>query len=180
MWKQKNGFTLVEILVTLAIVAIVAAGATVAFLTQMQSKRVEADTEKLHTIENNVKLYSSYPNVFDELKNNLISTSETEPDKQDTVTFTFFAEKSGSKYSVDVGEGCINGDSSLKIKDVCPALYQSFTASSQDKIELESDCGEEGSYSVTFVFNAVKVSDVRGYSISNDAVSTTSSNTLFD
>lgn len=183
MFKKNKGFTLVEILVTLAIVAILSAGVTVVYLTQLSTKRVEADTEQLHYIDENMKLYTSYSDVFSELRDGslLVSVSETEPDKKDTVTFEFVPEKVGSKYVVKIGNGTVNGEAASKIQTVCPKLFNYFTESENDEIKLENDdFKENGKYTVTITFNATKVSAVRDYSISNDAVSVTNANTLFD
>lgn len=185
---NKKGFTLIELIVTVAVLTILASVFVMSNLNAMEKQRKEADVVAMEQIDGYLKELLINEDVFNEIQNNQESILEAPSPNavKNKLVLNFTVTKDGD-------HGCLFIDDSgatmtkigtgantpLYIK--CPILYGYLCeyfdgdADSPGKIQLTSANYKEGTYIVTVEFNAAQISANRPASISNDSISITNS-----
>lgn len=166
--KTKNkGFTLIELVVTIAILAIVSATFAVSYTNVMEDQRKQSDFANLNQIDISIKQLYLYEDAFEEAKNTVYDDNKiklTFPVTYDDVESTSFIELEDAEL--------INGD---KFADECPIAYKYLVDLVGERIDLQANSHKQGYYEILIEFNCAQVSEVRVPTITNDGIIVTSS-----
>jgi prepilin-type N-terminal cleavage/methylation domain-containing protein len=168
---NKKGFTLVELLVTVALMAIVASVVVSSYTNVMESQRMEADMAMLHQLDDSVKQILLYDDAFEDIKDHVYD------DNKMKLTFYLSQNKTDSYVSLDDTIINLGTAEEGNLENTCKVLYQYLVEYiGSDIIDLESSSYKFGTYEIYIEFNGAKVSDIRDYTITNDTLSVTNSN----
>jgi prepilin-type N-terminal cleavage/methylation domain-containing protein len=163
---DKRGYTLMELVVTIAVLAVVSVITVTTYTNVMANQRMKADLATLSQIDDGFKHIFLYDDAFEEVKNYVYDDNKFK--------VNFQIEKIEAKPSVNLEQATIN-DTNIKLKDECPIIYGYLVEQIDNDIELNSSNYNEGFYYVYIEFNGTKVSDVRDYVITNDNIIVTNS-----
>jgi Tfp pilus assembly protein PilE len=152
--------------VTIAVLAVVSVITVTTYTNVMANQRMKADLATLSQIDDGFKHVFLYDDAFEEVKNHVYDNNKFK--------VNFQIDKIDEKPSVKLEYATIN-NTSKKLKDECPTIYEYLVEQVDDNIELSSSNYNEGVYYVYITFNGTKVSDVRDYVITNDNIMVTNS-----
>lgn len=185
---NKKGFTLIELIVTVAVLAILASVFVMSNLNAMEKQRKEADVVAMEQIDGYLKEILLNEDVFDEIteKQETILEAPTGETNKSILTLNFKVAKSGDDSYLFIDKfgktaSMIKKAQSLSLYDSCPTLYRYLVEyfdgddANPGKIKLTSANYREGLYVVTIEFNTAKISENRPAAISNDSVTITNS-----
>lgn len=167
--NMKSGFSLIELLVTVAILVIASAALAASYMTTLEEKRMESDMSRLNDIDNSLQQVMIYKDAFKEASKLVIDDNEL------NFVFPLHYDQNSGKAMVIISQAELNGAGISTTKTIYPYLKE-FVG---DTIELTSSTYKHGEYRVTLEFNGVKISSVRDYSISNDDITVTNSGDKF-
>lgn len=167
IFKNKKGFSLVELVVVIAIMAIVATIAITTYTSQIQEKRREADLSVMKNVETQMGLLFSYESDFQDVKTKLVGETVG---YEDTFILTLVCKNVQGKGKIKLSDSYIKGSETLLLKDQCPVFYKDLCDSIGQEINMQSNEFRVGTYTITCVFDGVKLSSVREFSVTNDAV----------
>ena len=159
--RSKSGFTLLETIVTIGVIAVAASIMVVSYLNVLEWSRQQTDLEKLSEIDAAVQEIFSYEDAFKEAKDVVYDECKldiTVPIKMDA----------GGKAYADVTEAELNDLDALDFR--CPVTSEYLLEMVGERIDLLSGEFKRGSYTVHVEFNGAKVSDIRDFVISNDVI----------
>lgn len=168
LFKHKKGFTLMEVIVAIAILAITSSILAVSYTNVMETQRRQADLEVLKNIDTNLKQIFMYDDAFNEIKTHVYDKNK--------IHLVFVVSKPGGEHDsfIKLKDTCING-TTTKLEAVCPNLYKYLKDYVGEKIILTAAGYKDGYYRVDIAFNGAKVSDIRDFVITNDSVLVTNS-----
>ena len=169
---NKKGFTLVELLVVICILAVVSATFAVGYSNVIENKRQEADMTKLNNLDLSLNQLLLADDVFEDVSAYIFN------DKMLQIRFPVKTDPASGDTYVDMINSTINGDS-LKVKDECEILYEYLTDDVGQKVALQSGSYKGGYYEVTIEFNGAKVSEIRDFTPTNDNVKITNTGDEF-
>jgi prepilin-type N-terminal cleavage/methylation domain-containing protein len=167
---NKGGFTLVELIVTIALMAIVASVVVSSYTNVLESQRMKADMSTLNHIDDSLKQILLYDDAFEDIKDHVYDDNK--------MKLTFYLSQDKTDSYINLSDTIINIGTSKegKLDSACEVLYQYLVEYiGSDIIDLESSSYKFGTYEVYIEFNGAKVSDVRDYTITNDTLSVTNS-----
>lgn len=171
--SKNKGMTLVELIVTIAILAVAAAVLGVSYTGVLEDQRMDADMARLNDIDNALLQVLLYDDAFDEVKKYI--DDEGYVYAEDKITIVFPIEMDANKNStVKVRNATING-TGARLSSKCDKLTKYLIEYVGEEIDLDSTSYKRGSYSVCIQFNYAKVSFIRDPVINNDAMSATNS-----
>ena len=183
---NKKGFTLIELIVTVAILAILSTVFVMSNLNAMEKQRKEADITAMEQVDSYLKEILLNDDVFNEIETNkdtiLESTATGQP--ANTLVLNFKVTKEGDdSYLFISNQGdtisTLKTNGPLLLYQKCPVLYKYLvdyfdgSDSEPGKIKLTSANYKYGTYTVCIEFNTAQVSVNRPISISNDSVTIT-------
>lgn len=164
--NANGGFTLIELIVTVAIMGVLAVVAVSSYTDVMREKRHEADNAVLNDINTQLNLLFADEAVWEEV------LDELEPNrnnKQDTLFLTFVCSPAGKKGVIRLANTAVGQTASgPKLNTEMPLLYQGLVDTYGDSITMESSDHQQGTYVVTCKFNSEQLSSVREFTITND------------
>ena len=163
--NNKKGFSLIELVVTIALIAIAATFITASYLNTLEENRMEADMSQLNNIDNSLQQIMIYKDAFKEASQLVVD------DNKLNFVFPLHYDQNSGKSMIIISQAKLNGDDLNKTKAIYPHLKEFIG----DTIELTSSTYKHGEYKVTLEFDGVKLSSVRDYSISNDTISISNS-----
>lgn len=193
--KNEKGFTLVEILVAVALMAVATTFMFMSYTNVMEEKRQESDLEVLNYIDDSLRQTFMQKDAFAEAqqavynKNDEMDYSET----PNTLIFEFPVKMDDEtqKGSVTFEEGIVKNNFGDEWPFIDPlfdsTMYHLENYTNGEKLAehqnrpdvpdvyLESGAFKRGKYIITIEFNGKQVSSVRKYSISNDSMKITNS-----
>lgn len=185
---NKKGFTLIELIVTVAVLAILASVFVMSNLNAMEKQRKEADVVAMEQIDGYLKEILINEDIFDEIKNNQDAILEQSADSniKNTLILNFIVQKDGDNGCLFIDDSGttmtkIGTGATMPLYAKCPLLYTYLceyfdgTETEPGKIPLTSANYKEGTYVVKVEFNAAQISENRPSSISNDSVFITNS-----
>ena len=172
--NSRGGLTLVELIVTIAILAIASSVLVSSYTNVMEKQRMRADMSILNNIDTSLEQILLYDDVFEQIKEKNWLHDEN------MLTLIFKVKTD------DEGRGCIyledttiNGEDHPLVGN-CDLLYQclvDYVGEDEDGvIYLSSASYKNGFYQVDIEFNKTTVSTVRGDpTINNDVIIITNS-----
>lgn len=185
---NKKGFTLIELIVTVAVLVVLASVFVMSNLNAMEKQRKEADVVAMEQIDSYLKELLINEDVFDEIKSNQESILEAPSPGaiKNKLVLNFAVQKEGDNSCLFIDDGGttmtkIGTGANTPLYTKCPILYgylcEYFDGDENNpgKIPLTSANYKEGTYVVTIEFNAAQISANRPGSISNDSLSITNS-----
>jgi prepilin-type N-terminal cleavage/methylation domain-containing protein len=158
---NKKGFTLVELVVTVAILAVASVIMVTTYTNVMANQRMKADMASLSEIDDGFKNVFLYDDAFEEVK------AHVHDENKFTVKFPVCINDSQTIVSI---QDAVVSNTGNKLKDQCDIIYEYLVEYVGTEIELESSNYKDGFYEIYITFNGTKVSDVRDYVINNDNV----------
>lgn len=185
---NKKGFTLIELIVTVAVLVVLASVFVMSNLNAMEKQRKEADVVAMEQIDSYLKELLINEDVFDEIKSNQESILEAPSPGaiKNKLVLNFAVQKEGDNGCLFIDDGGttmtkIGTGANTPLYTKCPILYSYLCEyfdgdeNNPGKIPLTSANYKEGTYVVTIEFNAAQISANRPGSISNDSLSITNS-----
>ena len=174
--NKKNlnaGFSLVELIVTVAVVAILGAFMFSSFTNVLNVKRKEADMEKLFFIDSCVEQIFVHKDAFEEAKKLVVDGADGNKNTL-TLHFPLGYDSSLNVCTIEMDDATVNSQTDL-LSDKSTILTNYLIEYVGKTIELDFPAYRSGEYVVTVVFNGNKVSSVREYTLSNDNITVTNS-----
>ena len=172
--KNKFGLTLIELVVTIAVIAIASTILLSSYTTAMEKQRMAADMVTLSSIDTNLKQILLQDNIFDQLK---MSSCLGGDDNTMSLIFVIKTDSKGRGY-VDLTVTKVY-DSGRLLKDECKTLYDQLIMyvgdNGEPTIYLSSASYKVGTYQVDIEFGKTTVSALRGPEINNDVIIITNS-----
>ena len=189
--QHKNkGFTLIEVLVALFVLAIAASFMFVSYTNVMEDQRNEADAATLENIDITLKQLLLYNDAFEDINsivyddNKIGIVFKIENDaklyKDTNGEFGAAGEKDG--YIELASAYCLSDSTSEDgklLKDECPRLYDYLVGNLGNRITLSSNGYQYGEYIVYVEFGLTRVSSVREPVLNNDVIIVTNSGTEY-
>lgn len=185
---NKKGFTLIELIVTVAVLAILASVFVMSNLNAMEKQRKEADVVAMEQIDGYLKEILINEDIFNEIKENQDTILEKSVDSnvKNALVLNFAVQKDGDNGCLFIDDSGatmtkIGTSAAIPMYSKCPLLYtylcEYFDGNESDpgKIPLTSANYKEGTYVVRIEFNAAQISENRPSSISNDSITITNS-----
>jgi prepilin-type N-terminal cleavage/methylation domain-containing protein len=164
---MSKGMTLIELIVSIAVLAIVSAIFVSSYTNVMENQRRQSDITRLNSIDIAFEQVLLYNDAFDEVRPCVYDNNKLQ------VNFQLVSNANGESY-VDLSKATLN-NSTLLLKDKCPTLYGYLTEQIDEIINLDSASYKIGHYRVYITFNGTQVSDIRDYTITNDSIIVTNS-----
>ena len=168
--KRQAGFSLIELVVTIALMGIVATFVISSYTDQMREQRHNVDTASLNQIDEQLRLLLTYDDIWREVsshQNLLTGTSGQE----DTLTLVFTGNKGTKNAEFITGDAIIRSNiGDVPIDEYLPLLQDGLIDSVGEKIKMESSDHLNGTYTVTIVFGGSKLSSVREFTINNENI----------
>ena len=185
---NKKGFTLIELIVTVAVLAILSTVFVMSNLNAMEKQRKEADITAMEQVDSYLKEILLNDDVFDEIENkkDIILEPKESGQPKNMLVLNFKVAKDGDKSYLFIDDGGTNvstlkTNGPLLLYQECPILYQYLLEyfdgdnTNPGKIPLTSANYKYGTYIIRVEFNTAQVSVHRPVSISNDSVIITNS-----
>lgn len=184
---NKKGFTLIELIVTIAILAILSSIFVMSNLNSMENERRKADVVAMGQIDDYLKEALLKDDVFEEIEQKHKDLLEDNGSgKNDTLVLNFKISTEGKDSFVYINKTgdtrtTIKKNETMLLNNECPVLYKYLceffdgSDSTPGKIKLSSANYKYGTYTVYIAFNTAKVSSNRPMAISNDSVAITNS-----
>jgi len=161
MKNKNNGFSLVELIVTMALMAIITVVTISSFTTLTEESRQKADIEKLDRIGAIAQELFTYKEVFDEFVKNANSDGEVKIKLPISMM-----NKKGIVYLADIKIGDTYKDLAIG----APKFREYLTEAISFPLNLNSNRYIDGYYLITIKLNKAQLSDVRDVSYSKDDV----------
>lgn len=166
MKKRNEGFTLVELVVTIAILGILSVLFISSYTDVIRSKRQEADTAVLNDLNSQLNILFTDAAIWDEVVDEL---SPSSVNKNDTLYLTFICTTSGKQGVFRLANTKVGKDSSGEaLSSTMPLLYTGLIDTFGESLEMKSSDHKSGEYVVTCKFNSEQLSSVREFTITND------------
>lgn len=165
---SSRGMTLIELIVSIAILAIVSSVLVSSYTNVMEDQRMQSDLSKLNEIDVTLKQILLYDDVFEEIKPLVYDKNKLK------ISFKLTTLDGGHKAKVVLSDATLN-DSGELLKDKCEILYEYLTEYVGQSISLDSASFKGGYYRIYITFNGTQVSEIRDYTITNDTVTVTNS-----
>ena len=163
--KDQRGLTLIELLVTIAILAIVSGMLITSYTNEMENNRKDADLTNLMRFDNAIKSSLMENEAFEQVKDDVFDYNKltiTIPVKQNP--------QNTKKGQADIEKAYLNGTESNLLQDSCAILYEYITDELGTKIDLQSSSYRKGTYTVRIEFGGTQVSEIREFEINNDTI----------
>ena len=178
MLKRKNknkGFTLIELVVTVAVMAVLGAFIFSSYTNALNAKRKESDLEKMKFIDTSIQEIFIHKDAFKEAKRLVVEDANG---NKNTLVFHFpisYDSTIGERI-IDLNDTALN-DPADKLADQSTILLSYLKEYVGDKIELDYPAYKGGEYEIKVVFNGTRVSQSvdREYTITNDNLIVTNS-----
>lgn len=179
MFKKKNqnkGFTLIELVVTVAVMAVLGTFLFSSYTEALNAKRKEADMEKMQFIDTSIQEIFIHKDAFKEAKRLVV---EDAAGNKNTLIFHFpisYDSSSGDRV-IDLDDTTLNTQID-KLSDQSSILLGYLKEYIGDTtIVLDYPAYKGGEYEITVVFNGTRVSQSvdREYTITNDNFTVTNS-----
>lgn len=164
---NKGGLTLVELIVTVAILAITSAMLGVSYVNVMEDQRQQSDLSKLNNIDTTLKQVLLYDDAFEDVEDMIQANGKL------TINFLVTTNDSG-KSSVDMSLATIN-DETTPLSENCKVLYKHLCDQVGYTVQLSSANHKQGFYRVFIEFKYTEVSKVRPGTSTNDVIKITNS-----
>ena len=164
--NQNKGFSLVELIVTVAIMGLVATFLVSSYTDQMREQRHQADTATLTEIDTQLKLLFTYDDVWEEVQKNVIGD---DPDKKDTLVIQFPCTPTSKAGEFILRNATVN-NATFTMESQLPVLYGHLRDTFGQSIKMSSSDHISGTYVVTCKFPGNQLSSVRGWTLSNESV----------
>ena len=164
--KQNKGFSLIELLVALTIVAIVATIAATTYNGVMQNKRIEMDVETLHSIDVVLKDIIVEDYIFEEMEQVL------QHNNSDTYSIRFMVvNEDGDRYVSPQAFYVKYGTDYIKATKTgnMARLYDYLNGYLDEKLPINAPKHQGGYYQIDITFPKVRVSAVRPEVWDNDS-----------
>ena len=164
--KNNKGFTLVELIVTIAIMSILSVLVISSYTSVMREKRHDADNAVLNDLNYQLAILFTDEAIWDEVVDEL---QPNKTNKNDTLTLTFVCapvNKKGVIKLVNTRVGASESGPALSAE--MPILYQGLRDTFGDTLTMESSDHQNGTYIVSCKFNSEQLSSVREFTITND------------
>ena len=166
MKKRNAGFTLIELIVTIAILGIVSTLFISSYTDVMRQKRQEADTAVLNDLNSQLNILLTDVAIWDEVVDELAPSSAN---KVDTLYLTFVCTPYGKQGQFRLADTKIGrGTSGPLLSANMPFLYRGLVDTFGNTIKMESSDHRTGEYIVACKFNSEQLSSVREFTITND------------
>ena len=155
MLKSKKGFSLVELIVVIAIMAVLVGVLAPALMGQVEKSRKQKDESAVAELVHSVEIAIADENVYDEIVK--IALAEGNTDKKATLTFTISADAVGGKRGLTI-DSCASDSATLT------NMKASLAEQLNDFALTSKAYGAETSYDVIVDMSgsAVKVSGAWG------------------
>jgi prepilin-type N-terminal cleavage/methylation domain-containing protein len=164
--NNNRGFTLIELIVIIAVIAVASAILVSSYANIMENQRKKADMTSLQNIDLGVEQILFYDDAFRDIENYVYDKNK--------VDLIFKVKTDGKKNGyVDVSDAYINDMGPLS--DLCPVFYDYLVKQVGEEIILTSPNYRDGCYIVYITFNGVQLSEIRDFVISNDGAVITNS-----
>lgn len=168
--KRRAGFSLIELVVTIALMGIVATFVISSYTDQMREQRHNVDTASLNQIDEQLRLLLTYDDIWREVSNRQDLFTGTEG-QEDTLTLVFTGNKGTKNAEFITGDAIIRSNiGDVPIDAYLPLLQEGLIDSVGEKIKMTSSDHLNGTYTVTIVFGSSKISSVRGFKINNENI----------
>ena len=164
--KSNKGFSLIELLVALTIVAIVATITATTYTGVMQKQRAETDLETLHSIDTVLKDILVEDYIFEEVEKVL------QHNKSDTYSIRFMlVNENGEKYVSPQAFYVKYGTDYIKATKTnnMARMYDYLNGYLDEKLLINSPTYQSGYYQIDITFPKVRVSAVRPEVWDNDS-----------
>lgn len=167
--NRKKGFTLLEVIITIAILAIVAAFSATAYTNVMEDQRKQSDFSKLNEVDVTLQEVLLYQDAFEEAKKFVYD------DNKLTIRLNVTYDNVTADAYVQLKDTTINS-TNKKLNVECKSLYKYITDLVGEKIDLEANSHRVGYYEIYITFNGVEGNQTRpGFHITNDGIKTSNS-----
>ena len=175
--KNKNkGFSIVELLVALTIVAIVATITATTYSGVMQEQRVEADLEKLHNIDTIMKDIVVEDYIFEEIEKVL------QKNQSDTYSMRFMlVTEDGETYVSPQAFYVKYGDKYIKAtkNNEMARVYDYLNGYMDARVPINTPRFRSGYYQIDITFPKIRVYAVRPEVWDNDSFEIVNSGELY-
>lgn len=186
--KNKNaGLTLVELVITIALLAIVGTFLVSSYSNTFEEKRMESDMVKMNSIDTTLNQIILEDEIFDEInalfKNDYDAGSLIFNNGALRLRFKLdmnsTTEDSSIVLSTSTGACNVyvvkNSGSVQKMSECLPKTYNYLVERVGDSIDLESKSYKQGYYTVTVDFNYTQLTNVRKPTLADDSFNITNS-----
>ena len=163
---ESKGFTLVEVIVTIAVLIIASAILATSYTGIMEQQRVQADIEKLEKIDLAVYQILMRDDAFEDIKECIANDSTLE------LSFVVTKDLDGKTSCVEMQNANI-GNKGL-LRENCDVFYYYLVEYVGEAIELDSSKHGAGTYNVSVTFNVVELLGKKPV-ITNDQIIVTNS-----
>lgn len=164
--KHNKGFTLVELIVTIAIMSILSVLAISSYTSVVREQRHDADTAALNDLNAQINLLFTNTEVWEEVLDEL---QPNKTNKNDTLQITFECAPVGKKGTFQLSRARVGSDGTGELlSNAMPILYRGLVDTYGEALEMKSSDHLQGTYVVTCKFNSEQLSSVREFTITND------------
>lgn len=160
----KKGFSLIELIVTVAIMGIVGSFVVASYSDRMREQRHEADTAMLTDVNHQLELLFTYDDVWQEVQQYLVGENI---EQKDTLVLRFHCTSTDKAGQFIIRDTQVN-DRGESFDVLMPVLCGHLQSTFGQSIEMISSDHSSGEYIVTCVFQGKKISSVREWKVSND------------
>ena len=186
--KTKNaGLTLVELVITIALIAITSTFLATSYANTFEEKRMESDMVKMSAIDETLNQIILEDEIFDEINNLFKNNYKNNIIFQDgnmTLMFEVRMDNVTEESSVVLSDGSgvcniyiVGGDgtSMTRMSSPLPKTYSYLVERVGSEIKLESKTYKKGKYFVVVDFNYTQLTDVRKPTLADDSFTITNS-----
>ena len=177
--SANDGFTLVELIVTVALMAIVASIVVSSYTNVLEEQRQKADLATLGELDSSVKQILLYDDAFNQVKGHVY---EGDDGFKNRFKITFYLSLNRTDSYIDLSNAVINLDTPEEgsLKGDCKILYDYLVEHiGSDIIDLQSSEFKHGKYELYVTFNGAQVSQIRDYTLTNDSLTASNSGDEF-